>query len=72
MASTAATSRVPRANSPEESVEIGAGWRRPQYGSSSPEADLTDVYAAAWHCLENNSPASWLSPDAATAAPPRR
>ena len=24
--------RVPRANSPERSVEIGADWRRPQYG----------------------------------------
>jgi hypothetical protein len=32
-------------------------------------ASLTDVYAAARHCLENDDPASWLSTDAAAAAP---
>jgi hypothetical protein len=30
--------------------------------------DLTDVYAAARHCLENDDPVSWLSKDAAAAA----
>ena len=35
------------------------------------DADLTGVYAAR-HCLENDDPVSWLSWDAATAAPPRR
>jgi hypothetical protein len=33
------------------------------------DADLTDVYAAAWHCLENDDPVSWLSRNAAAAAP---
>lgn len=32
-------------------------------------ADLTDVYAAAWHCRENDDPVSWLSRDTAAAAP---
>ena len=32
-------------------------------------ADLTDVYAAAWHCRENDDPISWLSRDTAAAAP---
>jgi hypothetical protein len=36
---------------------------------ADPNADLTDVYAAAWHCLENDDPVSWLAPDAAAAAP---
>ena len=36
---------------------------------ADPDPDLTGVYAAARHCLENNDPASWLSPDTATAAP---
>ena len=36
---------------------------------AGPGADLTDVYAAAWHCLENDDPVSWLSRDAGTAAP---
>jgi hypothetical protein len=39
---------------------------------ADPHADLTGVYAAARHCLENNDPVSWLSCDAATPAPPRR
>jgi hypothetical protein len=39
---------------------------------ADPHVGLTGVYAAARHCLENNDPVSWLSPDAATAAPPRR
>jgi hypothetical protein len=33
------------------------------------DADLTDVYAAAWHCRENDDPVSWLSRDTAAAAP---
>ena len=33
------------------------------------DVDLTDVYAAAWHCLHNDDPVSWLSTDAAAAAP---
>jgi hypothetical protein len=37
-------------------------------GASS-EVDLTGVYAAAWHSLENDDPVSWLSRDAAAAAP---
>ena len=36
---------------------------------ADPDADLTDVYAAARHCLENDDPVSWLSRDAAAAAP---
>jgi len=36
---------------------------------ADPDADLTDVYAAARHCLENDDPVSWLSQDAAAAAP---
>jgi hypothetical protein len=32
------------------------------------DVDLTDVYAAARHCLENDDPVSWLSKDAAAAA----
>ena len=31
--------RVPRANSPEQSVEIGADWRRPQYGQLLARSD---------------------------------
>ncbi len=34
-----------------------------------PAVDLTDVYAAAWHSLETDDPASWLSGDAAAADP---
>ena len=30
--------------------------------------DLAGVYAAAWHCLQNDDPVSWLSRDAAAAA----
>jgi hypothetical protein len=33
------------------------------------DADLTDVYAAARHSLENDAPVSWLAGDAAAAAP---
>ncbi len=33
------------------------------------DADLTGVYAAAWHSLENDDPVSWLSRDAAATAP---
>jgi len=33
------------------------------------DVDLTDVYAAARHSLENDDPVSWLSRDAAAAAP---
>jgi len=36
---------------------------------AAPGVDLTDVYAAAWHCLQNDDPVSWLSRDAAAAAP---
>ena len=36
---------------------------------ADPDVDLTGVYAAAWHCLENDDPVSWLSRDAAAAAP---
>ena len=36
---------------------------------ADPDVDLTDVYAAARHCLENDDPVSWLSQDAAAAAP---
>jgi len=34
---------------------------------ADPHASLTDVYAAARHCLENDDPVSWLSRDAAAA-----
>jgi hypothetical protein len=34
-----------------------------------PDVDLSGVYASAWHCLENDDPVSWLSRDAAAAAP---
>jgi hypothetical protein len=37
-------------------------------GSDS-DVDLVGVYAAAWHCLENDDPVSWLARDAAAAAP---
>jgi hypothetical protein len=36
---------------------------------ADPHADLTDVYAAAWHALENDDPVSWLARDAVTATP---
>jgi hypothetical protein len=36
---------------------------------ADPDVDLTDVYAATWHCLQNDDPVSWLSRDADTAAP---
>lgn len=36
---------------------------------ADPDVDLTGAYAAAWHCLENDDPVSWLSRDAAAAAP---
>jgi hypothetical protein len=36
---------------------------------ADPDADLADVYAAAWHSVQNDDPVSWLSRDAATAAP---
>jgi hypothetical protein len=36
---------------------------------ADPDAGLTDVYAAAWHSLQNDDPVSWLSRDAAAAAP---
>jgi hypothetical protein len=36
---------------------------------ADPGVDLTDVYAAAWHCLETDDPVSWLSRDAAAAVP---
>jgi hypothetical protein len=29
---------------------------------ADPDVDLTDVYAAARRCLENDGPVSWLSP----------
>jgi hypothetical protein len=32
---------------------------------ADPDVDLTDVYAAAWHSLETDDPASWLAGDAA-------
>jgi hypothetical protein len=35
---------------------------------TDPDADLTDVYAAARHCLKNDDPVSWLSRDTAAAA----
>jgi len=36
---------------------------------ADPDVDLTGVYAAARHCLENDDPVSWLSRHTATAAP---
>ena len=36
---------------------------------ADPGVDLTGVYAAAWHSLENDDPVSWLSREAAAAAP---
>lgn len=36
--------------------------------SADSDADLTDVYAAAWNCLTNDDPANWLSGDDAAAA----
>jgi hypothetical protein len=36
---------------------------------ADPDVNLTGVYAAAWHCLENDDPVSWLSREAAAAAP---
>ena len=36
---------------------------------ADPRVDLTGCYAAAWHCLENDDPVSWLSRDAAAAVP---
>jgi hypothetical protein len=39
-----------------------------QLGADS-DVDLNDVYAAAWHSLENDNPASWLSRHTAAAAP---
>ena len=36
---------------------------------ADPDVDLTGVYAAAWHCLENDDPVSWLTRDATAAAP---
>lgn len=36
---------------------------------ADPDADLTGVYAAARHALENDDPVSWLSRDAAAATP---
>jgi hypothetical protein len=36
---------------------------------ADPEADLTEVYAAARHTLDSNDPVSWLSRDAAAAVP---
>ena len=36
---------------------------------ADPDADLTEVYAAARHSLENDDPVSWLARDAAAAAP---
>lgn len=35
---------------------------------ADPDADLTDVYAAARQALENDDPVSWLSRDTAAAA----
>ena len=36
---------------------------------ADPDVGLPGVYAAARHCLESDDPVSWLSPDAAAAAP---
>jgi hypothetical protein len=36
---------------------------------ADPDVDLTGVYAAAGHCLQNDDPVSWLSRDAAAAPP---
>jgi hypothetical protein len=36
---------------------------------ADPEADLTEVYAAARHTLDSDDPVSWLSRDAAAAVP---
>jgi hypothetical protein len=36
---------------------------------ADPEADLTDIYKAAWHSLNNDDPVSWVSRDAAAATP---
>ena len=36
---------------------------------ADPDAGLTEVYAAARHCLQNDDPVSWLARDAAAAAP---
>jgi hypothetical protein len=36
---------------------------------ADPDADLTGIYAAARHSLENDDPVSWLARDAAAAAP---
>ena len=36
---------------------------------ADPDAGLTDIYAAARHSSENDDPVSWLSQDAAAAAP---
>jgi len=36
---------------------------------AGPEVNLTGVYAAARHCLQNDDPVSWLSHGAAAAAP---
>jgi hypothetical protein len=36
---------------------------------ADPNADLTGIYAAARHSLENDDPVSWLARDAAAAAP---
>jgi hypothetical protein len=37
--------------------------------SADPAADLTDIYAAAQHSLDNDDPVSWLSRTATAAAP---
>jgi len=39
---------------------------------ADPHVDLTGVFVAARHCLENDDPVSWLSWDAAAAAAKRR
>jgi hypothetical protein len=36
---------------------------------ADPDTDLTGVYAAAQHCLQNDDPVSWLARDAAATAP---
>ena len=36
---------------------------------ADPDTDLTGVYAAARHCLQNDDPVSWLARDAAATAP---
>lgn len=36
---------------------------------ADPDVDLTDVYTAARHSLQNNDPVSWLSRDAAATVP---